>query len=58
MINSNYNKPVTYTVSKIFNGYKVTFFNASKMPTDAVELVRRTKGYATDYGQRMLELNK
>jgi len=58
MINSNYNKPVAYKLTKIYNGYRVTFLNAAEMPTDAVELIRRSKGYAIDYAERMIELNK
>lgn len=55
MINTN-NKPVDYKLTKIFGGWRITFYNAVEMPTDAIE-TNRNKAQAIARAEAILKMN-
>jgi hypothetical protein len=55
MINTN-NKPVSYKLTKIFGGWRITFYNAAEMPTDAIE-TNRDKATSIMRAESILKMN-
>jgi hypothetical protein len=55
MISYN-DKPKTYSISRTFGAWRITFYNANGRATDAIEM-RGTKASAAEAAQRIIEMN-